>query len=68
MVGVPDTGGVSAGGPGYEAGLVPVAVGGLCSRVGVAGGGGDSTLVSRGVTLIGIPVGSTVGGRDGSLR
>ena len=50
-------------------GLVPVAMGGVTSRVVVADGKGSSVLVSKGLTSSGIAVGSRVGGGDrcGSL-
>ena len=47
---------------------LPVAVGGLSSSVDVADGAGDGVSVSWGVTWTGIPVGSSVGGRDDSPR
>jgi len=48
---------VSAGGPGYVTGLVPVAVGGVASWVRVARGEGVNVSSSRELKLDGIAVG-----------
>ena len=64
---VPVAGRVSAGTPGRLSAGVPVAAG-VWSRVGVAEGNKDATSVSRKPTSSGIAVGSTVGGRNNSLK